>query len=205
MDSASFPPAKEWLPRNGCNLPDLSHFDDQNLANMQLNLVFSRRGLHTQPAVSLLFNLARLVDHALREYGSARAACGEYAAGRHIAYFHAQSHLEALLISLWRSLQYARALQTLYRPESRDIPPIANSDLPRQSDEERISRVRGAILHTEERIRGGDIPTALVVTEDGVELSGERLEYRELAIWTEQVHAVTQRLVAYEGPLATGS
>ena len=137
-------------------MPDLSHLDAQNLANMQLNMVFGRRGLHTQPAASLLFNQARLIDHALREYESARAACDEYAAGQHSAYFRAQSHLEAFLLSLWRSLQYARTLQTLHRPESPDIPPIPNSDLPRRPDEERITRVRGAILHTEERVRAGE-------------------------------------------------
>ncbi len=186
-------------------MPDLSQLDAQNLANMQLNMVLGRRRLHTQPAVSLLFNLARLIDHALREYESARAACDEYAARQKSAYFRAQSHLEAFVISLWRSLQYARTLQTLHRPESRDIPPIPNSDLPRRPDEERITRVRGAILHTEERVRGGEVPTALIVMEDGVTLAGERLTYRELAGWTEQVHAVTQRLVAYEGPLATSS
>jgi hypothetical protein len=133
----------------------------------------------------------------VRRARTTRTARGQKGAG---FYFRAQSHLEGFLLSLWRALQYARAIQRLHRPESADVPSVPNEALPRQRDQERITTVRNAILHTESEIAAGKSPTALVVTSDGIELIGEQLSYNELATWTKQVYAVTQGLIAHDWP-----
>jgi hypothetical protein len=179
----------------------LDILDNKNYLNLLLGRVFTGHGLFTDPAGSLLFNLSRLIDKAIDEYEHMRTELEAYedSGGNSISrYAKAVSHLETCINALNRAMKYAEALR-----RDKQTPWIEKPALPTDRQRQRLSMLRAAIEHTDERIicanerhiQIGE-PISLVILEDGCELGGCTIRFEELARWIQQVHDVTKRLNA---------
>ena len=62
------------------------------------------------------------------------------------------------------------------------------------------NEIRNAVEHMDERIRKGLVVDELIglwIDDDGIELSGQKISFDELAEWMRELHGLSELLAAY--------
>ena len=186
------------LPKR-CEMPDLSNLNSKVILTFILNAMLKGGGPRDLQAWALVISYVRLVDKAVVEYQSARAYLEEYVTTDffHMSpVFRATGHIETCIGTLKRAI---RALDRIRRDQqSPEIPkhlPVLSGQTP-----ERITEVRDAMEHMDERILNGQLPTIealCLLTDDGLDFCGTRVSFTELASWVKQLHSLSESLASY--------
>lgn len=170
-----------------------------------MSKVFAGTGYPDPKADSLLTMLVRMTDKSVLEYEQARACLTEYVDERllpspgregvfHVSpLIHACDHLENCVDSLKRAYRFAEAL--LRSPVARNL---TKSDLPREADRVRVTRLRDRIQHNDEVILNGEPgdPIGIRVHGDSVDMGDDSISYVELARWLERMSQLSAKLVS---------
>lgn len=157
----------------------------------------------TFPAAAKYYiNLARLVDHAIHEYESARISLSDFRSERIFNILtRGVSSLEAAVTSTHRSLRFVAALRGVgvlasdgqpIVPKPRDFEPI------QAAVAKRYERMRHAIQHMDERVSSpkfmSDDTIMLEPTEDDVRLQRVVISYAEWARHLESLDGLVRRV-----------
>ena len=192
---------EDCRPPRSCEMPDLSELYDKVLLTLILNVWLRGRGPKDQKASIFVTSFIRLVDKTLVEYKYSRSALLEYVntpANTMSPLFRATAHLETCIHSLKRAIRFAEHIR-----RDKKSPTIPQKlDVISKSAQIRITVVRDAIEHMDDRIIKGKIPkngpVALIMKSDCLELAGEIITYIELAEWIKQLHRLALEFADYQ-------
>jgi len=188
---------KRWPPKS-CEMPDLSKLNDMVMLALMLNRALRGGGPKDHISYALVANFIRFADQTLQEYKAARNALLEYInrPNNNVfgPLFRAIGHCEICLISLNRSINFAKRIQqnrnTLQIPRNLSVLSGAVT--------ERIRNFRNAIEHLDKDILNGKIqkgePVSLLVNSDSIELLGEEIYFKEIAVWIQELNSLASTL-----------
>jgi hypothetical protein len=174
----------------GLDMPSVDHMSNNSSLNVILDRTFSGlpAGLPPdQSLVGLFTNFVRLSDKALREYDAARAELSFYVTPhdglRTSPYLRAIDHMENCVSATHRAVLNARALRA--SKVGRSAPRLT------ASQEQRLSYVRNAVEHADEKIVGkrkfksspsfaAGEPYSLRLANTSIVIGNNVLTYKEL-------------------------
>jgi len=141
------------LDAKGLDMPSVDHMSNKSSLNVLLDRAFSGLPAGLPPdrsLVGLFTNFVRLIDKALREYDAARAELMLYVVPheglRTSPYLRAIDHMENCVSATHRAVLNGRALQA--NMVGRSGPRLT------ALQEQRLSHVRNAVEHSDEKILG---------------------------------------------------
>jgi hypothetical protein len=188
------------LPKR-CEMPDLSKLNDEFTLALMLNRFFRGGGPKNHISYALVANFIRLADQTLQEYKAARTALLEYIHRPNnnviSPFFRATGHCEICLSLLDRSLNFVERIRrdrnTLQIPKNLSV--LSGTVMTR------IRKFRNVIEHLyddilDRKIHKGD-PIALLVNSDSIELLGEKIYFKEIALWIQELNSLASTLAIY--------
>lgn len=204
--AADFPPPELVLPT-------LDGLRARQLVDLEFNLIF--RGFSpptSHKAHALWSGLNRLSDKAVQGYLDFHAAATAFneRKNRTVAFMRATSRMEDCILSCWRAYAHASALKRISATSA------VFSSLPTPVgvvDRARLTQLRDAIVHTDERIANTDLrperkpikegeSIALELLRHSCQLAGTAVKYTEMFRWT---RSIDQTATAWQKALSTTS
>ena len=188
------------------NIPALSHLSSQSISFV-MERFLTDSGPQDRKAYALVMNFVRLVDLAVSEYESGRLAILQLANKRNGNLrlgpaIRSTAHFEVCIDALKRAINFLKAIRG-----NATVPQALKDLLPRTSSlisgkaEGKVTDMRDAIQHLEERIQKGEIiegeSLALQPTCDDLQLGSRNLRYIELAEWLTEAHTLSSTLRGY--------
>jgi hypothetical protein len=187
------------------NIPDLSDLSSRSIS-LAMRRFFTSSGPKGGEAYALVMNFVRLVDLAVSEYKSGRLAILEFANSneelRLGSAIRSSAHFEVCIDALKRAINHLKAIRG-----NPTVPQDLKGLLPRGINlisgevESKVTQMRHAIQHLEERIQKGEIiegqSLALQPTRDDLQLGPLNLRYVELAGWITEAHTLSATLIGY--------
>ena len=185
---------KNWPPKK-CKMPKLpDNYGKTHLMHI-ISVFFINGGPSDFAAAAYSRNFTRLCDLAIQEYNLAREAFVEYIRTPNEAMsplFVATGHLEQCIHAMRRAIRFAR---------HKNGPRLPRTEVISREIESKIINLRGAIEHTDDKIRKGQIKQddflMLAVKNNGIELGGNEILYSELAEWIKQLHELSEIVATY--------
>ncbi len=174
------------------------------------NRYFTAIGPINYEAYALTMNLIRLVDLAIQEYANGRNVLNNFVASKNSSLathliIIAAGHFEVCINTLKRVINYFKRLRghANVPPPLKDLLP-GNSKVLTGDVEGRVTAMRDAIEHLENRIQRGEItfgqPLCMMPVENGIELGKHKILFTELAEWLKEVHDCAKKLSYYREP-----
>jgi hypothetical protein len=197
-----------WPPKL-CEMPDVSNLTATLMVSYLQNRTLGGTGLQMGGSGQYQFlNLIRLIDKTLLAYEEARHYLQRYVASHNKTslFMRYVNHMETCVDSLHRVFLHLEGLKASMHERRKltnePLPQIRREELPSKSARKRISRIRHAIQHMDERISrseaGAEIaPIGLNVKSDSIELDHEEIYYAELACWIRQTYKVAEQLTTH--------
>ncbi|MCG2722285.1 MAG: hypothetical protein L6290_09770 [Thermodesulfovibrionales bacterium] len=192
------------------NIPNLSNLEKLSPVFMY-NRFFTSAGPSDYEAYALTMNFIRLVDLTIQEYENGRNILEKFISSKSNSLATpwmivvASGHFEICISSLKRVINYLKSLRG--HPK---VPHSLKDMLPRKlkvltgNVEKRITNIRDAVEHLENRIQKGDIThgqsLCMIPIEDGLELGRHRLSFTDLAVWLTEAHNCALKLIQYREP-----
>jgi hypothetical protein len=187
------------------NIPDLSHLLSRS-TSFAMQRFFTSGGPQGREAYALVMNFVRLVDLAVSEYESGRLAILQFANSngdfRLSSAIRSSAHFEVSIDALKRAINHLKAIRG-----NATVSQALKDFLPRGirlisgEVEGKVTDIRDAIQHLEERIQKGEIiegqSFALQPTCDDLQLGSRNLRYIELAEWLTEAHTLSSTLRGY--------
>jgi len=182
-------------------MPDLSALFRQNTLTEILAHYFNDagpRGFH--PAI-FLRSYVRIVDKALEDYELCRSAFDEYvhrvSNNTLSPLFRAIGHMENCLNSIERALRFVARMG-----EDTELAGIVPAlSVMRTSNRRRLSTLRNAVEHLDERVINNKICegdfTTLWMDEDHMKLQEVRVGYQEFGGWLTELHTLAITLAKF--------
>lgn len=185
-------------------MPDLSGLFRKNILTLILSQVFTGSGPKELHPSIFLNVFVRVADKALEDYELARLAFLEFVnrSDNNVMspLFRAIGHMENTLGSLERASKFVNRLLE----DEKVSKEILEMDFMRRDSQKRLSKIRNATEHMDDRvIKGavgeGDLNT-LWLDEQHMELQDTKVEYSELAKWLSEIHLLASNLATYRPP-----
>lgn len=194
-DSAAGAPTRSTMP-------DLSGVFRRNPLTLILSHEFTAAGPKAFVVRAWSISFVRLVDRAIDDYELARLAFAEYAGRGRLTtptqVLRAVGHLEHCFTSLQRALRFATRLAGTSQFADRipTVEALAGDTI------RRVKAIQTGSEHMDDRLAKGEIIegelTALHLSEEGVQLFEERIEYAELARWLQQLQEMSQIVARFQ-------
>jgi hypothetical protein len=189
------------------DIPDISHLT-RSSGHFMLAKVFMGAGPKGVESSGLAMNFLRLTDLAITEYTSGREASLEFWQSneefRLGSALRAAAHFEVCIDALKRAINHLKAMKGSPRvpQDFKDLFPRGLKLLTGEV-EGKVTAMRHAIQHLEERIEHGEISEgqslALLPMSDALELGDIEIRYRDLAEWLAEAHRLAQIVADYQG------
>ena len=192
-----------WPPKT-CEMPELPKDYGETIILFLNSVIFVNCGRSDYAAASYSKIFIRLCDLAIQEYNLARESLISHVSSPNMVMSHlfvATGHLEQCINAMRRALRFARHQNGLKLPRTE----VISSRV-----ENRIINLRGAIEHTDERIRDKVIQEGeffmLAVKSNAIELDGKEILFSELAEWLKQLQELAEKVATYKeaSDLTTG-
>lgn len=170
--------------------------------------VFMQGGPKERLAFGLAMNLLRMTDLAIREYTLGREAILNYANDSHKelqlgSAIRSSAHFEICIDALKRNINLIKAIKS-----NPNVPLSLKDNFPRGTKllsgdaERKISTMRHAIQHLDERIMRGEIKEgesfALQPMNKTLELGKFSIQYVELNEWLQEAYILAEKVASYQ-------
>jgi hypothetical protein len=173
------------------SIPDLSALKLKS-GTLLLHRAFRAGGPKDYIAFALVMNFIRMVDLAVSAYQNGREDILEFPKDRQTIQYglmmNASGNFELCVDLIKRAISFLKAIKA-----HKDVPQSMKDLVPKGTIvlsggvEKKVTDMRGAIQHLEERIRKGKIkngqPHALYPKEDGIHLGTNKISYKSLSEW----------------------